>query len=187
MKPSVIHIPAPEYDVSGTPDYARIGGRVDAAMAARLGDGTYVARAIGSSDHEGKTVEELTDLILELGTDKYLPGKPEVAASDFRGYDHDFHGTSFELTGGRIAPDREREIPSLFGDIIYHFREHAPLDRGYPVRIDVLIIYRRAMLQRATLADPSAPRVREGLERHLFRFENRRKKRDAVAAVVQIT
>lgn len=186
MKATVAEISVPEYTIESKPDYMRIGRKVDRLIGSTFGDGRYVMRAIGSSDHADKTPDQLTNIILELGTDKYDSDRPEVAYKDFRGYDHDFHGGYFEIQGEDVVSSGEQVYPSVFGDIVYHFYEHAPIDRGYPVRIDILLVYHADHLERAVLVDRTTPRQRSSLETHLYKFKNKDKRREALAGIVRI-
>jgi hypothetical protein len=149
-------------------------------------DGKYVGRVIGLSDHPGKSLDKLASIILGLGTDKYDPDRKEVAHKSFLGYDHDFQGGLFEISGGKIVEENDAVCSSMFGDLVYHFYEHTPLDRGYSVRIDILMIYYYDMLEQAKLIDTTASRVREGLERCLYRFKDSSRKKEALAGIVKI-
>ncbi len=56
-------------------------------------------------------------------------------------YDHDIQAGSFDIKNHKIVLDDYYEYPSMFGDIVKKFYENVFLDRGFKVRIDVLIIY----------------------------------------------
>jgi hypothetical protein len=53
------------------------------------------------AEHPGKSLDELADLILELGTDKYDPNRKE-AEKNFGGYDHEFHVSSVQIQNGKM-------------------------------------------------------------------------------------
>ena len=177
----------PKYDLGEKLDYGALGEQVDSFVCSCFADGKYVERSISSRDHPEKSQDELAGTILASGTDKYDPSRREVAHNSFRGYDHDFHGAGFEIRNGKIVCDPDWEYPSLFADIAYHFCEHAPLDRGHPVRIDLLIFYHGDQIERAEHVNSSAPRQRPGVEHYLFRFRDSGRKRDALAGVVTLT
>ena len=186
MTPPHLTIELPEYRLDRDLDYEILGQTVDGAIAEALPDGEYVVRAISSDDHPGKSRGELATLILESGTDKYDPSRLEVAHADFRAYDHDFHGGRFRVTNHRLEPDHGQVLSTMFGDVAYHFREYAPLDRGYPVRVDLLLIYRTTHLAPASRVDEEGPEQRESLTRNLFKFRSPERKLDALAAVVSL-
>ena len=184
--PVHLSIPLPGYVLDAELDYDALGAKVDPVIAEALGDGDYVVRGISSADHAGMTRDDLVSLILETGTDKYDPNRPEVAHEDFAGYDHDFHGGRFRVKGGRLDPGETRGSSTMFGDLAYHFLEFAPLDRGHPVRIDLLLVYRPELLRPASHVVPGAPEQRESLVRNLFTFLDPRRKRAALVCVVSL-
>ncbi|MBT6147195.1 MAG: hypothetical protein HOH74_17295 [Gemmatimonadetes bacterium] len=186
MNEKCFSISLPEYDLETELDYNALGEKVDPFLCSCFGDGRYVLRSIASSDHADKTMDELVGVILALGTDKYDPARMEVAHKSFRGYNHDFHGTGFEVLGGAIERDADWEYDSLFADTSYHFCEHAPYDRGYPCRIDVLMVYDGEQVERARHIEPEAPLQRQGVEHYLFRFRYAGNKQSALSGVVCI-
>ena len=184
MAPKVVEISAPEYTIDARPDYMAVGTRVDRVIGASFEDGQYVVRAIGSSDHPGKSLDEVVEIILALGTDKYDPDRQEVG--DFAAYNHDFQGSSVEIAQGQLFGEEDAVYASVFGDIVYHFYEFTPFDRGYPVRIDILMIYHTDKLEQARPVNATAARVREDLEQYLYRFSDPSAKAQALAGVVKI-
>lgn len=186
MEIKIVEISIPEYRIDSEPDYVTVGTKVDRLIGLNFQDGKYVGRAIGLSDHPGKSLDKLASIILELGTDKYDPDRKEVAHKAFLGYDHDIQGGLFEISGGKIVEENDAVCSSMFADFVYHFYEHTPLDRGYPVRIDILMIYYYDMLEQAKLIDTTASRIREGLERCLYRFKDTLRKKEALAGIVKI-
>ena len=182
MKILTVH--APEYRLDQKPDYLSIGTKVDAVIGNGLADGEYIARAIGSSDHPGKSLEDVVAIIAGTGTDKYEAGRTDVGG--FEGYDHDFQGGRLDIVNGRPVEVEEDALPTFFGDVVYRFYEFTPFDRGYSVRIDILMIYHAHALQRASYVRPEVPRVREKLEQYLFKFKDPTRKADALAAIVKI-
>ena len=170
MAMKVIEISAPEYKIDSKPDYMAVGTKIDRLIGSSFEDGKYVVRAIGSSDHPGKSLDEVAEIILKLGTDKYDPDRKEVG--DFSAYNHHFQGSSFEIAKGKLAGDERKVYVSVFGDIVYHFYEYTPFDRGYPVRIDILMIYHADKLEPAKPVNVTASRVREDLEQYMIFFES---------------
>ena len=83
-------------------------------------------------------------------------------------------------------PDPDAVVPSFFGDIAYHFFEHAPIDRGYRVRIDLLLIYDAAMLIPGTKRTPKLAGVEPRFERHLYRFPDGERRSEALVGLVKI-
>ena len=172
MATRVLSIAIPEYAIDEQPDYMSIGRQVDALLEEQLGDGKYLIRAISLGEHPGKTLDELANLILALGTDKYDPNRKE-AEKNFAGYDHEFHASIMEITAGQLldgdygasgdAQLAERvglsaeECIGYFGGISFRFREFLPLARGVSLRVDILTIYDPGRMQSANWVDRSIP------------------------------
>jgi hypothetical protein len=176
--------PLPEYRLDVELDYNALGRAVDARIAAELADGHYVARASSSDDHEAMSRSELLAVIRETGTDKYDPSRLEVAHDAFAGYDHDFHGGRFTVEADGLIPTDSLVQSTMFGDFAFHFREHAPLNRGHPVGIDLLLVYAASHLEPASYVDSTAPRQRDSLTRNLFKFLDPGRKADALCCIV---
>jgi hypothetical protein len=190
MKPPVISVSVPEYTIDTKPDYMGIGRKVDAVIEANFPDGNYVCRSLGSWDHPAKTLDEFVETILALGYDKYDPQREEVDYSAFCAFDHDFHASWFAIAKGAIVQDEAAVIPSMFGDIVYHFYEHAPLSRGYPVRIDVLALYDASKMQLAERKNPQTdgltPERAAGLGADLYKFRDPERRTEALVGIVKI-
>jgi hypothetical protein len=186
MPPKVISIPVSEYTVLQKPDYLNIGRKVDEVIEKLFGDGKYVYRVIGLDDHPGLTLDELVDIILKSGTDKYDPARKSVCHEQFCVYDYDIQAGSFEIRNAKIVIEPTDRFPSLFGDTVYDFYEHTPLDRGYPVRIDLLVLYDPDKMELAKLIKPESPKVKPELEKYLYRFKDRKNKRDALLGIVKV-
>lgn len=184
--PIVATVRAADYTVSRRPDYNTIGERVDAAITRAFSDGRYILRAIGLDDHPGLTLEQLAAIVLRTGTDKYDPDRKPVGHEEFSGYDYDIQAGPVEIRGRRLLVDRADPSPTIFGGIARHFFEGAPIDRGHPVRIDLLLLYDPRRVVRARKRDPRARSVRRGLNRSLYRFSEPEDKPSSLVGMVQI-
>ena len=189
MVAKVVQVVAKEYTVDREPDYHAIGVKVDRAIEANFPDGSYVVRAISSDDHPGITLGELARVIQETGTDKYDPGRTGVAHEQFTDYDYDIQAGPLMIRNSRLVLDEidnARGGQSWFGGTAWHFYNGAPLDRGHPVRLDLLIFYDPRKVVRARKFDPGAKGVRPGLAQHLYRFNDRQDKPGALLGLVEI-
>jgi hypothetical protein len=186
MPIKVIAVAVPEYSVDKKPDYLKIGEKVDAEIERNFGDQKYIYRAIGIYDHPKLTLDELVSIILKTGTDKYDPSRKGVYHEQFSVYDYDIQAGSFEIRDGNIVIEASDTYPTLFGDTIYDFYENAPQDRGYPVRIDILVFYDIDKLELAKLKNPVSKEVDPRLAKYLYRFKDRGKKKDALLGIVKI-
>jgi hypothetical protein len=186
MPVKVISISVPEYIITHKPDYLEIGKKVDEEIVKHFGDRKYTYRALGLDDHPGKTLDELVSIILESGTDKYDPHRKSVCHEQFCVYDYDIQAGSFEIRDSKIVIEPTDRFPTLFGDTIYDFYEHTPLDRGCPVRIDLLVLYAPDKLELAKLINPDSPGVSPELEKYLYKFKDRNNKQDALLGIVKV-
>ena len=191
MTVKVVAVSVSDYTVASEPDYHATGVKVDRAIETNFPDGIYIVRGISVDDHPGRTLDDLVRVIQETGTDKYDPERKPVAHADFAAYDYDIQAGAVEIKDSRLIPDGSRRSDgsrrhlTVFGEIAYLFFKHAPLDRGHPVRIDLLLVYDPRKLVKAKLR-PGAKGVREGLAQHLYRFVDREHKRGALLGLVEI-
>ncbi|KKS83600.1 MAG: hypothetical protein UV60_C0037G0009 [Parcubacteria group bacterium GW2011_GWA2_43_11] len=186
MAPKIIEVQVPEYNLSTKPDYLNVGQKVDTEIEKNFPDGLYVCRAIGKDDHPNFSLDGLVDIILKNGTDKYDSKRKEVCFEDFSMYDHDIQAGDFEIKNHKIILDDSNIYYSMFGDIVKKFYENVLLDRGFKVRIDILILYDANKLTRAQKIDPNAESARPELEECLYKFKNPEHKQDALVGIVKI-
>jgi GNAT superfamily N-acetyltransferase len=185
-KSKILEIEIPEYNLESKPNYESIGKKVDKLIEANFGDGKYILRAIGSQDHQEKTLDELAEIIVKTGTDKYDPNRKAVCHDEFSGYDYDIQAGILEISNGKIVIPNDYKYKSEFADIIWHFFEHTIFDRGFSVRIDLLLIYDITKLKLAEKFSPDSLDVREGLESYLYKFIDQENKNDALLGIVKI-
>ncbi|MCK5023101.1 MAG: hypothetical protein KAS04_02935 [Candidatus Aenigmarchaeota archaeon] len=185
MAVKVIKIRLPEYNVEKKPDYIKIGRKVDKILEKSFPNGKYILRAIGSGDHPKLSLDELAEIVIRTGTDKYDSERKAVAHKEFSGYDYDIQAGTFEIKNSKLIAEGN-EYPTIFGDVVFHFYEHTPLDRGHAVRVDLLIIYDPKKMMKARKIHPKARSVRKGLNSYLYKFKNRKNKKDALIGIVKI-
>ena len=186
MNVKIVTVSTPEYTVGEKPDYIKIGKKVDEVIERNFSDRKYIYRAIGIDDHPGLSLDELIAIILESGTDKYDGERRGICHEQFSAYDYDIQAGSFEIKDSKIVINDSDNYPTLFGDTIYDFYKNAPLDRGYPVRIDIMILYDSHMLEPAELTVPGAKGVDPRLEKYLYKFKDRKNIKKALLGIVKI-
>lgn len=186
MAAKIIEVHVPEYTIKSKPDYVKIGKIVDKAIEKNFSDGKYIIRAIGSDDHPGLSLHELTEVVLKTGTDKYDPKRKGIAHEDFSGYEYDIQASRIVIKNSKLVIPEDYKYQTEFGDMVWHFYEHTLLDRGYPVRIDLLLIYDPKKLMRAKKVHPKAKSVRRGLNKYLYKFKDPENKKDALLGVIKI-
>jgi hypothetical protein len=186
MPAKIIEIHLPEYDIKKRPNYTKLGKMVDRIIEQSFPDGKYILRALSSDDHPYLTLDKLAEIILKTGTDKYDAKRKGVCHEEFSGYDYDIQAGTFTIKNGKLVIPEDYKYKTEFGDVMWHFYEHAPLDRGYPLRIDLLLIYDPKQLMRARKFHPQARGVRRGLNNYLYKFKNPTKKKDALLGIIKI-
>jgi len=186
METKIIRVKLAGYDMNKKLNYLALGQIVDKKIENNLPDGKYILRAIGSQDHPKFTLDHLVSKILELGTDKYDPKRKGVCHEEFRSYDYDIQAGTCEIKNSRLVIDPNSTIQSEFGDIIYHFCEHVLKDRGYAVKIDILLFYDPRFLSIATHNNNNGKKVDENLASYLYKFKDKTKKPQALKAIVII-
>lgn len=176
---SPIHsISIPEYSIDTQPDYAVVGSKIDQVIAENF-EGTFLARELSVADHPQYTIDELADIILKTGTDKYDPSRKGVAHEEFEPYRPDIQAGEITIKDGKI-------VGESFGEDIRRFYENALVDRGYRLRIDLIVLYDPAQMVRAEKLDDSKPGVDPHLEQYLWRFKDSENKPKAVKGIIKI-
>ena len=183
----LIKIKIPEYKINKKPNYLKIGKKVDKLIEKNFKDGKYVVRAIGSQDHPNLSVNELVLIIQKTGTDKYDLKRKEVCHKEFSMYNHDMHAGKIEIKNFKLVIPKSYKYKTEFGDFVYHFYEHALLDRGYSVKVDILIIYDAKKLEKAKKVKNKKPRwSKKSTERCLYKFKDSKNKKEALVGIIVI-
>lgn len=170
----IIEITLPEYKANVEPDYLTVGPQLDKLLEQHFMGQEIVLRCIGSQDHPGKTLDELANIIMKTGTDKYDPareGQGYGVGTD-QGKHIDFFGTPVRVHAGTDIFTTE-----LLDDFY-----HGSLgDRGYAVRIDIVIIYDVNKLTKVEHLYGEDVEESDG-----FVFKDSDNKPDAVLGVIKI-
>ena len=186
MQVKIIEIHLPEYNIKKKPNYVKLGKKVDKIIEKSFPDGKYILRAIGSSDHPKLSLNKLAKIIVKSGCDKYDPKRKAVCYDEFSGYDYDTQAGTITIKKSKLIIPKSYKYPTEFGDIIWHFYEHTPLDRGYSIRIDLLLIYDSTKLKKAKKFHPKSQSVRRGLNHFLYKFKDPKNKKDALLGIIKI-
>jgi hypothetical protein len=186
MDTKIISISLPKYTIEKEPDYDRLGKIVDNKIANEFSDGRYIIRAISLDEHTDLSLDQLVNKILELGTDKYDPYRKPVAHEDFQAYDYDIQAGYFDIKNGKILDDMDNECRTMFGTTIYNFFLNTPLDRGYSVRIDLLLLYDPKKMVLAKAINANFVKTKPELEQFLYKFTTPSDKRSALLGIVKI-
>jgi hypothetical protein len=177
MLPTIIELSLPEYGIDTPPDFEAIGKKIDAALEEAFPGKEVALRAISLAEHPGKTLDELVGIIVEKGTDRYDPQRLPVDNELFSQY-----GTELHASASTIGKDHYGEG----ADFVRKFYENILLDRGYRLRIDLILVYDLHQLVRADRLDPNSPGVPARLEPYLFRFRYPDRKPEALAGILKL-
>lgn len=173
----IISISIQEYKLETQPDYEAVGEKIDKAVIENF-DGTYLVRALSIIDHPQLTLDELVDIILKTGTDKYDPDRKGVAHEEFEPYQPDIQAGIIKIENGKLSES--------FSDDVKRFYENTLIDRGYRLRIDLLVFYDPELLVKAVKVDDSKPSVASHLEEYLWKFKEPDNKQNAVVGILKI-
>ena len=170
----VITISIPEYKADKKPDCLAIGLRLDQLLEKHFLGKDVVLRCIGGQDHPNKTLDELADIVLKTGTDKYDPDRKGQGYEAGSNQDEhiDFFGTET-----KVQPSTDIFTLELLDDFYYGSQG----DRGYPIRIDLVIVYDAAKLTKVEHLYGEAVEESDG-----FVFKDPGKKHDTLMGVIKI-
>jgi hypothetical protein len=177
-KPKIITISIPEYTIDKQPDYIAIGTKIDKAIEENF-EGTFLLRALSIADHPQYNLDELADVILKTGTDKYDPNRKGVAHESFEPY-------KLDLQAGEVTIEKGKIIGESFAEDIKRFYENVLLDRGYRLRLDLLVLYDPKQMVQAEKIDRTKSGTEPHLEKYLWRFKDPENKPKTLAGLIKI-
>jgi hypothetical protein len=176
--PKIVEVSIPDYTIESQPDYQSIGQRIDAVVEKNF-EGRFLERALSLIDHPQLTLDQFVDIIVRDGTDKYDPSRKGVAHAEFAPYQADVQAGDIEIRDGKLT---EPFGPTL----VKLFYENVLLDRGYRLRLDLIVLYDPDQLTPATPVDDTQPRVSEHLESFLWRFKYPDNKAAAIKGIIKV-
>jgi hypothetical protein len=137
-------VAAPEYTGEEEPDCPAIGRKLDAVIETRFPGRRLAIRAVGLIDHPGMELDDLVAIVSEFGTDRYDPEREGLYYPDGDAVDVPIWATPCTVADGIDCPhyrgDR-RPSGTMMGEVIGDFYGGARSDRGYAVRLDLLLVY----------------------------------------------
>jgi hypothetical protein len=176
--PKIITISIPEYTIDHRPDYATVGLRIDEALTQNF-SGTYLLRALSIADHPQYTLDQLAEIIINTGSDKYDPNRKGVAHEEFEPYHPD-------LQAGLATIKDSKIVGESFAEDVRRFYENTLIDRGYRLRIDLIALYDSRQLIKAEKIDVTKLGVAPHLEEYLWRFKDPEHKERALVGMIKI-
>lgn len=172
MTVTVTSLHVPSYQVTTEPNHKSVGKVVDDELRKHFMDQTVVVRGISSSEHPGKTIDELIEIIKRDGTDRYDPNRKGDRYENIQGKHIDLFAFRRKVT-----PQMQ-----LFKDISWGFYHGGVTIHGKPIRIDILTIYDASKLKRVTHQYEG----RVDTKRDGFVFRESENKPDALLGIVKI-
>jgi hypothetical protein len=129
----LIEITIPTHKPGKAPDHKAVGKQLDELLKQYFLGKRVVIRCIGSQDHPGMGLDELTDVVMITGTDKYDPTRTGVGYAEFmrKGIQVDFYGEAIKIT----------EDTKFMGQALWEMYHSAIGDRGYGVHVDLVLVY----------------------------------------------
>lgn len=177
-EPKIISVSIPEYMIESQPDYQAVGSQIDKAVQENF-EGTFLVRELSIADHPQLTLDQFADIIVKTGTDKYDPDRKGVANEEFEPYKPDLQAGEITIENGKLTSES-------FSEDVRRFYENTLLDRGYRLRIDLVVLYDPKQMVQATKSDDTAPGVEPHLEQYLWRFKDPEHKSDALVGILKI-
>jgi hypothetical protein len=175
--PLIISLLLPEYNIETQPDYQSIGTKVDKALEENFNGKDVAIRALSLTDHPQLTLDEFVKIIAETGTDKYDPNRKGVDHEIFEPYKPDFQAGFCTVGKNHFGEG---------ADFIQKFYENVLFDRGYRLRLDLLLIYDLHQLVQAEKVDKDKPDVSPHLVPYLFRFKDPEHKPEALLGIIKL-
>lgn len=193
--PIPVHaIALPDYTAEREPDYRAVGTQLDQVIETHFSEKPMAIRGISLADHPGWSLEDLVATILKLGTDRYDPDREGVHYPESSSL-LDFFACTFVVVAGKLQSSHYQgdRCPSgsALGEVVGDFYLGARADRGYSIRLDLLMIYDLDHLD-MVLDEPDGElteaEIRLGGLRDccLFRFKHPERKPEALMGVIKI-
>lgn len=170
----VYEIHLPEYQVDTEPDHEVVGAKVDDFLK-QIFMGQHIAvRCIASSEHPGKTIDDVVVKIREFGHDRYDATRVGDRYENNEGKKVDIFAFDYHI-------DENSKIFSIFTWPNYHLTWREPY---HPLRIDLILIYDPSKLDQIEYT--YAGRESEGKRSDGFTFKNAENKTEALIAIIKV-
>lgn len=171
----VYTISLPEYKLEPQTDWLAIGRKLDNLLMTHFQGRRLAIRSIGLVDHPGWTLDALVATILERGTDKYDSQREGLYYA--RDEVSDIWAGPCLVTQDGLKSQENLE-GSVMGEVTLLFYEGALADRGYSVRLDIVMLYDLDKLQPVNAHVPE--------ECYEFAFKHPDRKQEALLGVIKI-
>jgi hypothetical protein len=168
----VITVRVPQYGVDTEPDHKTIGMPVDDVLREHFMGQTILIRGLGSMEHSGKSADDVIEIIKRDGTDRYDPERTGDRYANVQSKHIDLYALK------RTISPRSK----IFWQLSWSFYQSPLKTRGYPVKVDILVIYDPKQLKAVVHKPTGHPNVK----RDGFVFIEPNKKPNAIKAIIKI-
>jgi len=193
---NIIAASFPEYNLESQPNFLKIGSEIEKILQIHFLDQWIAIRAISLKDHPELDRNQLIEKIKKFGTDRYDQNRKGVHFELDDQFNIELHATAMQINTDSIecphySGDRS-STGSPVGELLLDCFEGAKVDRGYPLCIDVILIYSLDALQPAPMqwnkkgpeyTDPNLISVKET---STFQFKDSSKKVDALIGIISL-
>lgn len=163
----------PKYYFDNIPDFKSIGAKIDNLLRYNFLDKDLVIRCIGSIEHPTKTQDELINIILTTGTDRYDPNRKGDRYENNENKKIDFFALSCHI-------NQKDEYMVNFLEPFYFW---PIVDRGFPVKVDIITLYNPNHLE---VVEHTYKGRENETKRDAFVFKYPQKKSEAVVGIIKI-
>lgn len=170
MSKPVFSISIPEYSSTNKPDYKTIGKRIHSVIKDHFPTKHLVIRCLSLQDHPGMQIDDLIHIISESGTDRYDKNRKMSVAHDF------YTEKGVEL----FATPYDGKAETIT-EIIEDMYESTLGDRGYSLKVDLMVIYDQDQLELVPIKYDDG-----GIGTGDYKFRYPERKADAVLGFIKI-
>lgn len=161
----------PEYRLGSRPDYQIVGRKIQEEIFSHFPEEGTAIRCLSAADHPNQTLDSLIETIQRLGTDKYDPNREGVLHDFYKGRGIDLFALAYDQVKGA----------EMMAETIENFYEGALQDRGYRVKLDVVLIYDLNQLEFVPVDYGNGDMGRDA-----FRFKDPTNKAKALLGIIKI-
>ena len=144
-----LQIALAEYKLDPNIDFNKMGFRLEEKIAQMFPQKWMAMRGISLQDHPEKNIDEIKALIRRHGTDRYDPYRKGVHHEMDEEFGIELHALAVKFEKAFLCPHYQKEGKkglSSMGAFLQDFYHAAIEDRGYPLRIDLLLFYKLDLL-----------------------------------------
>ncbi len=161
----------PEYRLDSKPDYQVVGRKIHEVLFSHCPEAGIAIRCLSAADHPNQTIDALIETIQRLGTDKYDPNREGVLHDFYKGRGIDLFALAYDQAKGA----------EIMAETIENFYEGALQDRGYRVKLDVVLVYDLSQLEFVPVDYGNGDMGRDA-----FRFKDPANKAKALLGIIKI-